>query len=125
MQPQKATIQPPARPRIDAAELALYRNAPGAPEAELRFVRCVLARHPQDVWALSTLAMHAKTEREFERQTRAAIRIGLLAMEARVSAGEEFTVATDPYSEATLMAMLNLEVISRCAAGMKTPKKSS
>jgi hypothetical protein len=106
MQPQKATTQPPARPSIDPAELALYRNAPGSPEAELRFVRCVLARYPKDVWALSTLATHAKTDHEFERQVRAAIRIGLLAMEARVFAGEEFSVATDPYSAVTLRAML-------------------
>ncbi len=102
MQSQKATIRLPTRPSIDAAELALYRNAPGSPEAELRFVRCVLARYPKDVWALSTLAMHAKTDREFERQVRVAIRIGLLAMEARVSAGEELAVATDPYSGANL-----------------------
>lgn len=69
-------------------------------------MRCVLARYPKDVWALSTPAMHAKTDREFERQVRVAIGIGLLAMEAHVSAGEELAVATDSYSEATLRAML-------------------
>jgi hypothetical protein len=106
MQPQKATVQSPARPVIDAAELALYRDAPHSPEAELRFVRCVLASYPQDVWALSTLALYAETDREFERQVRAAIKIGLLAMEARVSGGEELTAATDPHSEVTLRAML-------------------
>ena len=106
MQPQKTTIQPPARPVIDAAELALYRNSPGSPQAELRFVRCVLASYPKDVWALSTLAIYAKTDREFERQVRAAIRIGLLAIEERVSAGEKLTAATDPHSEVTLRAML-------------------
>ena len=103
----QSVSSPPARRRpVDSAEFALYRSSPGDPKAEKRFADHVLSRYPGDVWALSTLALLAPSDKEFEAQIRNAIRIGLTGLADRVNSGESVVAAGDAPAEATLQALL-------------------
>ncbi len=104
----QSVSSPPARRRrpVDSAEFALYRGSPGDPKAEKRFANHVLSRYPGDVWALSTLALQAPGDKEFEAQIRNAIRIGLTGLADRVNFGESVVVVGDAPAEATLQALL-------------------
>jgi hypothetical protein len=91
---------------VDNAEFARYRSSPGDRKAEKRFADHILSRYPGDVWALSTLALQAPDDREFELQIRHAIRLGLSGLAKRVESGESVVVLGDAPAEATLQALL-------------------
>ncbi len=92
--------------RVDGAELARFRDDPSDAAVALRFARHVLSRYPEDVWALSELAQHAREDADFEQQIRRAIKLGLIAIQARMTEGSIVFVRQDTAAEATLMAML-------------------
>ncbi|MEJ1979013.1 MAG: hypothetical protein WDN49_25730 [Acetobacteraceae bacterium] len=55
---------------------------------------------------MSTLALQAPGDKEFEAQIRNAIRIGLTGLADRVNFGESVVVVGDAPAEATLQALL-------------------
>lgn len=97
--------RPIERRPVGAKEFAHYLKNPGNPQAERRFALHVLSRHPGDVWATSTMALHEETDAGFEKKIRLAIKTGLRAMTARLIPGDDIVIQGDREGESTLMAM--------------------